>query len=446
MARWRWTPDHPWGLKDEENEELLVELERNWPNEWYVRGPGAGMGPDADPEAVAFVMRVCQAGASPAAAVALERMNANVDVTDLLPSIAVPTLVMCSSDDPLAPGAGVRWMADRIPGAQFIEFRGTSHFVGNNRATPWNDRDAYASCMVLNQNMVQFGDKPLGSMRATVAHEFNHSLQFGMGALTGPTNAKPVWVEGGATWMEDEVFTGSNDNYNYIGPNLPDLRTPMPLYNPSFPYPYWIVFRAMTEQYGGTGTAAGGQRIMRFFWEELSRNVATNTDAFKAAFKSVHSTLADAYHNAGIALRFDEPCGMTHRPYCLKEGPAYKAHGFGGADNRAATIATPLTGSLANDFTTLWVGMPTGSIPTYDISLSVTSGLGWLKASAVCRVGRMLRVTDLGTATAAHPINFTGYDPAGKGCAAVTLVISNVRETKSSPMRKTLTNYSLDLT
>jgi pimeloyl-ACP methyl ester carboxylesterase len=132
MARWRWTPDHPWGLTDEENEELLVELERNWPNEWYVRGPGAGMGPDADPEAVAFVMRVCQAGASPAAAVALERMNANVDVTDLLPSIAVPTLVMCSSDDPLAPGAGVRWMADRIPGAQFIEFPGTSHFVGNN--------------------------------------------------------------------------------------------------------------------------------------------------------------------------------------------------------------------------------------------------------------------------------------------------------------------------
>ena len=61
-----------------------------------------------------------------------------------------------------------------------------THFVGNNKATPWNDRDAYASCMVLNQNMEQFGGKPLGSMRATVAHEFNHSLQFGMGALTGP--------------------------------------------------------------------------------------------------------------------------------------------------------------------------------------------------------------------------------------------------------------------
>src|SRR5260221_594750 len=132
MARWRRTPDHPWGLTDEENEELLRELERNWPSEWYVRGPGAGMGPDADPQAVAFTMRVCQAGASPAAAVALERMNADVDVTDLLPSIAVPALIMCSSDDPIAPADAVRWMAERIPGARFQTFPGTSHFMGAN--------------------------------------------------------------------------------------------------------------------------------------------------------------------------------------------------------------------------------------------------------------------------------------------------------------------------
>jgi hypothetical protein len=319
-----------------------------------------------------------------------------------------------------------------------------THFVGNNTATPWNDRDAYASCMVLNQNMEQFGGKPLASMRATVAHEFNHSLQFGMGALTGPTNVKGVWVEGGATWMEDEVFTGSNDNYNYIGTNLPDLRTPMPLYNPSFPYPYWLVFRAMTEQFGGTGTAGGGQRIMRFFWEELSKNAATNTNAFKAAFKSVHSTLAVAYHDAGIALRFDEPCnGQTVRPYCLKEGPAYQSRGFGGADNRNVTVASPITGNLANDFTTLWVGLPT-HVPPYPVSLNVTSGTGWLKTSAVCRTGPKLKIYPLGTAAAATHIAYPTFDPTG--CDEVTLVISNVRETGPSPTHKTLTGYSLALT
>jgi class 3 adenylate cyclase len=132
MARFVQADGHPWGITAAENAELLVELERNWPSEWYVRGPGAGMGADADPDAVAFVLRVCQAGASPAAAVALEAMNADVDIRDLLPSISVPTLVMCSSQDPLAPVEGVRAMADAIPGAEFREFPSTSHFVGDN--------------------------------------------------------------------------------------------------------------------------------------------------------------------------------------------------------------------------------------------------------------------------------------------------------------------------
>lgn len=132
MARWRRSPGYPWGESKEENEELLAALEREWPNEWYVRGPGAGMGPDADPRDVAFVMRLCQLGASPSAAVALERMNWRSDVTDILPTIRVPTLVMCSANDPLAPADGVKWMADRIPGAQFRTFPGSSHFPGEN--------------------------------------------------------------------------------------------------------------------------------------------------------------------------------------------------------------------------------------------------------------------------------------------------------------------------
>ena len=56
--------------------------------------------------------------------------------------------------------------------------------VGNNRATPWNDQDAAASCMVLNRDFAQFPGSPLDALRATAAHEFNHSIQFGYGALT----------------------------------------------------------------------------------------------------------------------------------------------------------------------------------------------------------------------------------------------------------------------
>lgn len=132
MARWVQASDYPWGISPEENEAWLLELERNWPSESYIRGHGAGMGDDADPADVAFFMRLCQAGASPAAAVALERMNAEIDIRDLLPTISVPTLVMCSSHDPLAPTAAVRAMADAIPGARYVDFPATSHFVVAN--------------------------------------------------------------------------------------------------------------------------------------------------------------------------------------------------------------------------------------------------------------------------------------------------------------------------
>lgn len=132
MARWVQTSDYPWGITPEENEAWLLELERNWPSESYVRGHGAGMGDEADPEEVAFVMRVCQAGASPAAAVALERMNAEVDIRDLLPTISVPALVMRNSHDPLAPADAVRAMAGAIPSARYAEFPARSHFVGEN--------------------------------------------------------------------------------------------------------------------------------------------------------------------------------------------------------------------------------------------------------------------------------------------------------------------------
>jgi class 3 adenylate cyclase/pimeloyl-ACP methyl ester carboxylesterase len=132
MARWVQAEGHPWGQTPDEHAAMLVELEKNWPSEYYVRGPGAGLGQDADRELVAFVMRIIQAGASPAAVVALERMNGEVDIRDLLPTISVPALVMCNSHDPLAPAEGVRAIAEAIPGSRYVEFPGRTHFVGPN--------------------------------------------------------------------------------------------------------------------------------------------------------------------------------------------------------------------------------------------------------------------------------------------------------------------------
>jgi hypothetical protein len=72
-------------------------------------------------------------GASPGAALALTRMNAEIDIRDVLPSIRVPTLVLHRHGDRCLKVEEGRFLASRIPGASFVELPGDDHlpFVGN---------------------------------------------------------------------------------------------------------------------------------------------------------------------------------------------------------------------------------------------------------------------------------------------------------------------------
>jgi hypothetical protein len=75
-------------------------------------------------------------GASPGAAVALTRMNAEIDIRDVLPSVRVPTLVLHRSGDRLLKVEEGRYLASRIPTATFVELPGDDHlpFVGDQDA------------------------------------------------------------------------------------------------------------------------------------------------------------------------------------------------------------------------------------------------------------------------------------------------------------------------
>jgi class 3 adenylate cyclase len=59
-------------------------------------------------------------------------MNAEMDVRHVLPAIRVPTLVLHSAGDRTLPVAGSRVLAERIPGARFVELPGIDH-------VPWGD-------------------------------------------------------------------------------------------------------------------------------------------------------------------------------------------------------------------------------------------------------------------------------------------------------------------
>jgi class 3 adenylate cyclase len=66
-------------------------------------------------------------GGSPAAAMAVVRMAAEFDISDILPSIHVPTLVIHCTGDTLVNVECGRFFARSIPGARLIELPGQDH-------------------------------------------------------------------------------------------------------------------------------------------------------------------------------------------------------------------------------------------------------------------------------------------------------------------------------
>ncbi len=127
QARWVKTSDYPWGYSREEKEREIQRLSENGIDLEYLLGQGAGLGPTDDAEFRDWLLRWARAGGSPSAAAALERMNAEIDVRDILPTIQVPTLVMNRTGDPVANIQAARDLAARIPGARFVEFPGNTH-------------------------------------------------------------------------------------------------------------------------------------------------------------------------------------------------------------------------------------------------------------------------------------------------------------------------------
>jgi class 3 adenylate cyclase/pimeloyl-ACP methyl ester carboxylesterase len=66
-------------------------------------------------------------GASPAAALAVVRMISQIDITDILSSVHVPTLVIHCTRDTLISVEHGRFLAAHIPGARLLELPGDDH-------------------------------------------------------------------------------------------------------------------------------------------------------------------------------------------------------------------------------------------------------------------------------------------------------------------------------
>lgn len=126
--------DYPWAPTPEHRQEFFDEIRENWggPVGLEERAPSVA----DDPEFRQWWATYLRMGASPGAALALTQMNAEIDVRQVLPSIRVPTLVIHRSEDQCLKVDEGRYVAERIPGARYVELPGRDHlpFVGNQDA------------------------------------------------------------------------------------------------------------------------------------------------------------------------------------------------------------------------------------------------------------------------------------------------------------------------
>ena len=159
---------------------------RSAENSWGTGASLVSFAPDrvSDARFQDWWARFERLSASPTAAVALARMNAAIDVRQVLGSIRVPTLILHRAQDARVKIAGGRYLAERIPGARFIALSGRDHpiwtgdidrvvdeieeFLTGSRPMPVHDR-VLATVLVARlvapeRQAARFGDRTWGEM------------------------------------------------------------------------------------------------------------------------------------------------------------------------------------------------------------------------------------------------------------------------------------------
>jgi pimeloyl-ACP methyl ester carboxylesterase len=116
-----------WIATDEGFEKLITYIDTRW-------GSGASLPHFApkmagDPALQQWWGKFERLGANPAAAIALMRMNRQIDLTGILHSVKVPTLIFHLTEDTLVSVEGGRELAAGIPGAKLVEMPGTDHLL-----------------------------------------------------------------------------------------------------------------------------------------------------------------------------------------------------------------------------------------------------------------------------------------------------------------------------
>jgi class 3 adenylate cyclase len=132
---WQQTSETPWGWSDEDFED--VEAGFGGPAltdvaEGYIRTALPSYA--GDPVAIRRMAMLLALTESPGSGIAESVMTRQINLRDLLPTIAVPTLVLHRTEDPIESVESGRYLAEHIPGATLVELPGrdTLPWVGDS--------------------------------------------------------------------------------------------------------------------------------------------------------------------------------------------------------------------------------------------------------------------------------------------------------------------------
>ncbi|WP_179334727.1 alpha/beta fold hydrolase [Winogradskyella costae] len=127
FAKRRYSQDYPWAPTDEVRELSYRMIEDNWAY-GYMNGLRT-LAPSLaqDKGFMDWLASYLRSGASPGAALNLQRQNTHIDVTKVLSDIKTPTLLLFRKGDKDILVEEGRYLAEKITNSKLVEFSGKDH-------------------------------------------------------------------------------------------------------------------------------------------------------------------------------------------------------------------------------------------------------------------------------------------------------------------------------
>lgn len=128
-----WAPDYPWAPTPEQRQQFFDAISSGWGGVVDLADIAPSM--QHDKRFTQWWATYLRRSASPGDALALARMNTEIDIRHVLPTIRVPTLILHRTGDRDAHIEEARYMARHIPEARLVELPGDDHipWVGDTR-------------------------------------------------------------------------------------------------------------------------------------------------------------------------------------------------------------------------------------------------------------------------------------------------------------------------